>query len=291
MHAFNASTFSCNKVLLASVSPLLLAGISALGGSILLMIAALRRRSLAHLFNRKTITLFLPIAVCITFLAGALRFYALSHLTSFHMTFFSALDPFLTALLAYILRSQRLTMQQILGIVLAVVGSLPMMISKASSGALSSSMLPLPILAALGAIIVNRYGWIRMYEAVTDTDYSVSESIACITLLGGILSLGASLLIESAAISLSGLFSFSLLGMLVYVIVVSTLVCSRTYASLLREYSVTFLSLTEFLTPLFVALYGWLFLHERITGYFFVSTGLVVAGLFLFSYPALQKNT
>lgn len=290
MHMFNASTFSFNKVLLSALPPFFLSGISALGGSILLLASLCYKGKLESLFNRSMLFMIIPLALCITYGAGVLKFYALGRLSSSHVAFFSALDPFLTALLCYILRGQRLTGLQIAGIVLASVGSLPMFLNSVSykgTEGLSTGFSLLPLLAALGYVIINRYGWIRMTEVAESGKYSVSQIVSLMTFTGALFSLGTSAVTEISCTSFSCLFSFSLLGMLVYVMVISTLVCSQAYTSLLKEYSVTFLSLTEFLTPLFVALYGWLFLHEKVTWHFFVSALLVIVGLFIFSVPTL----
>ncbi len=290
MHMFNASTFSFNKLLLNVLPPFFLAGISALGGSILLLSSLYYKGTLGSVLNRRMLFVIVPLALCITYAAGMLKFYALSCLSSFHVAFFSALDPFLTALLCYTLRGQRLTSLQIIGIILASVGSLPLFLNSASqytAEGLHTGFPLLPLLAALGYIIINRYGWIRMTEVAASGNYSVSQIVSLMTFIGALFSLGTSAVTELYCTSFSCLFSFSLLGMLGYVMVISTLVCSQAYTSLLKDYSVTFLSLTEFLTPLFVALYGWLFLHERVTWHFFVSALLVIVGLFIFSVPTL----
>jgi len=54
------------------------------------------------------------------------------------------------------------------------------------------------------------------------------------------------------------------------------------YGYLLKQYSATFLSFAGFSTPLFAALFGWLFLSELVTFHFFVALGLLTVGLGIF---------
>lgn len=289
MHAFNASTFSFNKVLLDHVPPLLLAGISALGGGLVLMIT-LFFTSERKQFDVKMISRIFPIAFCITFAAGILRFYALAHLSSYQVAFFSALDPLLTAILSYFLKGQSLNKIEIVGVTGAIVGSIPMLLSMAHAPG-QTTIAILPMLAVFGYIIINRYGWIKMSDVTREQGYSVSHIVSIMSLMGGSLSLGSSLIVDRHCTSLlSCFFSFPLLCMFVYVMLISTLVCSQAYTSLLKEYSVTFMSLTEFLTPLFVTFYGWLFLHEKITYHFFLSALLVLTSLAIFTFSRTIQN-
>ena len=54
------------------------------------------------------------------------------------------------------------------------------------------------------------------------------------------------------------------------------------YAHLLSRYSATFLSFAGFMTPLFAAALGWIFLGEMVTWHFFATMAMVLCGLYLF---------
>jgi len=80
------------------------------------------------------------------------------------------------------------------------------------------------------------------------------------------------------------------LSILAIIILVSNLLCHNMYGALLKKYSPTFLSFASFLTPLFAALYGWLFLSERISWDFFVSVTCVFLGLTIFYQDELHQK-
>lgn len=63
------------------------------------------------------------------------------------------------------------------------------------------------------------------------------------------------------------------------------------YAFLLRKYSATFLAFAGFLYPIFGALFGWIFLQEKITYNFFISVVVVTAALYLYYLAELDKTS
>ncbi|MBA3953938.1 DMT family transporter [Candidatus Dependentiae bacterium] len=287
-YALLASTFLCNKLLVGSIPPFSLTGLSnILGGSILCSYAYFKQRSgIKDFFNASSLIYLLPVALCVTFGATALRMYALSNLSSFKVTFFSTLDPFITALLCYILRSEKLSWMQLLGMTVAAGGSACLFAdSLMAEGGFATAAL-IPLLAAFGAIVVNRYGWILAQDFMNTRGWNMPKVIAISMLMGGSLSLGSALLMKELPLSLAWP---TVLPMLAYAVIVNNVICSSTYGFLLKKYSVTFLSLAEFLGPLFVALYGWLFLGESVSTSFFISIALVALGLFMFSKSAAKQ--
>ena len=62
------------------------------------------------------------------------------------------------------------------------------------------------------------------------------------------------------------------------------------YGYLLKSYTTTFLSFAGFLSPLFGALYGWVFLSEKISWHFYLSCAIVFAGLYLFYQDELTQR-
>jgi drug/metabolite transporter (DMT)-like permease len=59
---------------------------------------------------------------------------------------------------------------------------------------------------------------------------------------------------------------------------------------LLQYYTVTFLMFLTLVDPLYVALYGWLFIGERVSWYFFVSVLMLFFGLYLFYKEELKHS-
>lgn len=291
-YALLASTFSFNKVLLHTLPPLFLAGITELTGGILLAIYLYIRGSLSRIFTKENIIHLIPIALCITYGAAILRLYALCNLASFKMCFFSSFDPFISALLCYVIKKQKLSSMQLIGMTIATLGSLPMLLCNTAAGTgFGMSLFSLPVLAAIGTIVINRIGWIFADDLLKAGILTSIEMTAALLLIGGSLSLGTACIYGEAAASYVVIGSYSLIAMLIYVIIINNVVCSSLYTNLVKRYDVTLLSLSEFLTPLFVAFYGWLFLHEQVNWVFFVSAGLVGVGLTIFSGAFTHKHT
>ena len=65
-------------------------------------------------------------------------------------------------------------------------------------------------------------------------------------------------------------------------IIIANIICYNLYGYLLSRYSATFLSFAGFMTPLFAAGLGWLFLNEQVTWHFFATIFMVIFGLYLF---------
>jgi len=114
---------------------------------------------------------------------------------------------------------------------------------------------------------------------------------------GGLLAFFTSLIIEgkpaikTAVITMPliantfGIYAESVLMLLLYglsLIFIANIICYNLYGHLLSRYSATFLSFAGFMTPLFAALLGWLFLGEKVTWHFFATILLVLYGLYLF---------
>jgi acylglycerol lipase len=287
MYALLASTFVFNKVLLQTLPPIFLSGVLNLLGGGILVIYLLIKNPAHNILAKKSILQLIPIALCITYATASLKLYALSHLDVFRVTFLSALDPLIAAILCYFVKAERLTYVQIIGIVIAVLSSIPLCLTGTSTSAKGSGISLLPIVVLLAAIVINRYGWILTRDLLNRNTYTVTYIAALTMLMGGFASFCTSVIGE---IMPSNIVSLPLLGMVLYVVIVNNVVCCQMYTMLLKKYSVTFLSLTEFFTPVFVGLYSWLFLREVISWYLFVSTAFVALGLFIFSYHNLFKQ-
>ena len=80
------------------------------------------------------------------------------------------------------------------------------------------------------------------------------------------------------------------LGLLSLVIFISSIVSYAVYLWLLKYYSATFLSLSDFLRTIFATAYGCFFLHEALTFSFFISALMIFTGLILFYREEIKEN-
>ena len=117
--------------------------------------------------------------------------------------------------------------------------------------------------------------------------------------LGGIVSLGAAVMrhqmtivsLSQAPLTVLQSFPLNLVGadmqliiFLLYTIIVGNVFGYTLYATVLKRYSGTFIALTGFSIPIFVHIFGWLFLNEQLSFTFFVSCLITFAGLLVFFY-------
>ena len=73
-------------------------------------------------------------------------------------------------------------------------------------------------------------------------------------------------------------------------VVFSNLIGYSLYIQIIKIYTVTFISFAGFVEPLCAALYGWIFLGEAVTVYFFLASVLVFIGLFFFYREDLRQG-
>jgi drug/metabolite transporter (DMT)-like permease len=82
-----------------------------------------------------------------------------------------------------------------------------------------------------------------------------------------------------------GIFTEKIVMLGIYsglLIIIANIICYNLYGYLLSRYSATFLSFVGFMTPLFAALLGWIYLGEPVTWHFFATLLIVLCGLSLF---------
>ena len=296
-YALLASGITSNKLLLYTFSPIFFVGIRMLlAGCILWAYILARRRSVFRVTAFKHAWKQLVIATLATTYVPALcKSYALQLLPSSKAAFFGTLDPFITALYAALLWGERLTKQQFFGILVGFAGAWVLLLShtRLEDQLRALAFISYPELAALAAVVIGRYGWITVQQLLKKNYYTPID-INAITMTGsGILSLGTSLVLEQTGM-LSSASSSSWIGTLalfVYTVLIGNVISLTLYAHVLKKYSSTFIALTSFSVPLFVAFYGWLFLQEALSWYFVLSCLLTFTGLIIFYIHTPAKPT
>lgn len=293
-----ASTFTLGKAALSYVSPFLFIGVRMIcGGSLLLAYYHfIAKRKI--IINSSDYSLFLRIIVFHIFCAYTLEFWALEYVTSAKACLLYNLSPFITALFSYFLFAEKLSYRQLCGLVTGFLGFIPIL----------AAQTPLEVtgwhfgfiscyeIALIASVISSAYGWIIMKNLI-NKGYSFIMINGIGMAGGGFLALILSLLKEGlpmmkeAAVTHEtlvvyyGTFGERLIMLGAYslaLILIANIICYNLYGYLLSRYSATFLSFAGFMTPLFAALLGWIFLGEQITWHFFATISMVVFGLYLF---------
>ena len=220
------------------------------------------------------------------FCAFVLEFWALQYLTALKTTVIYSITPFVTAIFSYLLLNQLLNTQKIIGILLGLIGLIPICLVHAQAEVnLLVWQVSLADIVLLIAVISSAYAWF-LVKKLMERGYSLLVINGIVMFFGGILSEIASLCLEGIIPQVSnwGLF-FQWIALL---ILVANVVVYNFYGYLMQRYSLTFISLSGFLCPVFAALYEWLFLQGTISWHYVVSLALVTIGLFLFYRTELK---
>ena len=154
--------------------------------------------------------------------------------------------------------------------------------------------LSLPDAMLLISVLSSVWGWLLFKNLITKHGYSPFVINGYGMLIGGVMALITSFCVEGVPqIGLTG-SPQEIISFIQYtglIIIVANIIGYNLYGHLLHIYSPTLLSFFGFTTPLFAALYGFIFLHEPVSTAFIASVIMVSVGLYLFYQEELVKNT
>jgi drug/metabolite transporter (DMT)-like permease len=123
------------------------------------------------------------------------------------------------------------------------------------------------------------------------TDLSPLSASGTSMLVGGLLALMHSLFSDTwnpLPIQAGELGPF--MKMTFLIIAISNILCYNLYAFMLKRFTATFLSFIGLLSPIFASLHGWLFLHEPLSWTIFLSTAILLAGLWILYAEELKQG-
>lgn len=148
-----------------------------------------------------------------------------------------------------------------------------------------------PELAALAAVAISRYGWILAQIMLKQERYSPAELNGLMMIIGGCYAFITSWHTQSyqTITTLSLTPTFFLL--MAYTIIVGNIFGYTLLGFSLKRHSPTLIALTGFSVPLFVQLFGYLFLQEPLSWHFFIALAITAAGVLLFSLQELKKDS
>src|SRR5579863_1529981 len=285
MYALFASTFTLGKAALAYVSPFLFIGIRMiLGGSLLLGYYRLVKKQKIVIYPADY-SLFACIVLFHIFFAYTLEFWALEYVTSGKACLLYNLSPFITAIFSYFLFTERLSSRQMCGLIIGFLGFIPILVAQTplEKIGLHVSFLSIYEIALIASVSSSAYCWM-MVKRLINRKYPLLLINGISMTGGGILALLLSLATEGC-LGLKVTSSEQLImlsGYCMALVIIANIIGYNLYGYLLTRYSATFLSFAGFMTPLFAALLGWLFLGEQVTWHFFVTMVMVICGLYLF---------
>jgi len=200
------------------------------------------------------------------------------------------LAPFFVGIFSYIFLDERVTRKKMVGFSIGLIGIIPVILRKTGQEGILGTFLIFSVseLFMLVAMILYAYSWVVARKLIKHNGYSAVHINGMTMLAGGVMSLITSPFIDnwspSPIMHMSGFLS------LLVLIIGASLSSYVINMYLLRFYTATFLLFFILIDPVYVALYGWLFLGETVTWYFFASIILVFLGLYIFYQEELREN-
>lgn len=291
LYALFASVFTIAKVGLLHIQPFFFVGTRMLVAGVCLISYQYFVKKQSFNFPRKTWIYLSLLAIFNIYLTNAFEFWGLKHLTSFKTCFIYSLSPFLSAIFCYFLFGEKLSIKKWSGLLIGFAGFIPILIAHTSNEEISGQLLLFSWaeLSVMMAAVCSVYGWIVLRQIVNEHEVSPMVANGFSMLIGGFLALSHSYAIEDwnpFPVSDYSIY-FECTALL---IIISNLICYNLYGSLLKRYSATFISVAGSTTPLFSALFGWLFLEEVITWPFYISFFIALIGLLIFDQEELKSS-
>ncbi len=287
LYALFASSFSIGKILLGYTQPIFLAGSRMLVGGALLLGYQYFYAHKHFRFQKKDSWYYIQLTLFGIYITYILRFWALRDLSSVKTSFLYNLAPFFSALYSYFFFSEKMTTKQWVGLGIGFIGTIPILLTTSPIEKFIGELyfLSWQEIAVLVSVATHSYSWIIMRKLIRDKSYSPMMVNGISMFAGGLLAIITSFFVEGF-FPVTNVVPFA--SWLMLVVVISNIICYNFYGYLLRTYTVTFLSFAGFLGPMFAALYGWFFLHEIVTWHFYISTVIVLIGLFMFYQDELH---
>jgi drug/metabolite transporter (DMT)-like permease len=216
------------------------------------------------------------------YLTNVLEFWSLTSLPAAKVCFLYSLSPFLAALLSYFHFNEKMTWRKWVGMALGFVAMLPVLMQQSGSESLMSAFgfISWPDLAMFGAVFASVYGWILLRISLKEHKVSTLMANAGGMLLGGLMALVHSSLVDSWSpfpVSNWPLFTQGV----VLMTLISNIICFNIYGYLLKKYTMTLLSFAGLLSPIFASLTSWLLLGEPISWVLISCTGIILFALYI----------
>lgn len=288
IYALLASTFVIAKLALAQAHPFFLIGCRmSLAGALMGLFLLFKDRKSLWIAPQDRWT-FLRISFFHIYLAFSCEFWALGHLSSAKTNLIYTATPFIAATLSYFLLHERLNFTKTLGLVLGLIGLLPVSLSKDEPMASNWLQEIVPEMVLFVAVVSASYAWFDIKKMMAK-GYSLVLINGFAMFIGGIASLiTAALTYGPEAFYVADPKAF--IKYVLAMIVISNFIFYNAYGWLMKRYSITFLTFAGFLSPIFGALYGKILLKESIGASYALSLAIVTLALYVFYKDELKSK-
>jgi drug/metabolite transporter (DMT)-like permease len=220
-------------------------------------------------------------------LCGASAYLAGQSTTTVNIGLIYAASPVLMALLARMFLHERLVPSRVTGIGLCLVGILVIVARGRPDSILALSFNRGDLWALSGSAGWAVYSFLQMWIR---SELAVNVRLALMALAGALV---AAPLAWMESLQLGGFpFTGQGLALLAFTVLVASYGSYVVYAKLQRIAGVSFAGLATYLSPLWAALFGWVFISESLQSYHLLGTALILPGIWLAGRrPALAGRT
>lgn len=290
--ALLASAITVNKLILAILPPILAVAVRMLVAGVIIISYCLFKKSerIKLSYLKQDLVVILGVALLTTSVPSLLKSYALKNMLSSKVTLLGSIDPFVTAVYSYFLFNEKLTLNKLWGIIIAVIGLSILVASTTNTeiGVASFGILSYPEIATFLSVAISRYGWMIVQMLLKRERYSPLELNGVTMTITGIVATISSLTQETLP-SITQI-DFRLVCLILYTIFVGNILAYRLYGKILKEHSSTLIALSGFSVPIFVYFYGLIFLGEQWSNIFVISAIITLIGLLIFYKEDLRTK-
>jgi len=222
------------------------------------------------------------------YLAFIPEFWSLQYLPSVKANILWSMTPFVAMLLSFIVYGERITRLQLIGSLIAFFSLMPLLMHGYNWCVRDMFSFSLPEMMLIISVFSATYAWF-VIKKLMNRGYSLLTINGFSMLFGGVLSLFTWLFMRtpgSVAVTSYGSFLFTLFGL----ILLSNVIVYNLYGWLLKNYSINMVTIAGFMSPVFGALFGWIFFGELFALYDAVAVAGIAIGLALFFMSARSSE-
>ncbi len=289
LYAIFAATFSLGKIMLNYGPPIYLVGLRMFIAGLLLLFYQYFFTNQRLKFHWEHLSLYVQVVMFSIYIPYILRFWGLIYMPSYKASLLYNLGPFISYLLGYCFYKEKITWHKVIGLIIGFCGLLPTLMASAPTeeAAGGIAFMSWPELSIIASVSSLAYGWIVLRTLIKDHRYPPALVNGMSMFAGGLLALVTSHIFESRSCIIDSGQFFVILAL---IILFSNVIGHNLYGWLLRFYTPTFMAFASFLTPIFAALYGWMFLGEAVAWHFYLSTIMVFSGLAIFYHGEMKEK-
>jgi drug/metabolite transporter (DMT)-like permease len=281
LYALFGFSFTLGKLMLFHAAPFFVIGTRMLVGGIFLLTYVYHRYKISCYPKREDWWLYAQTTIFGIYIFYSVRAWGLQYVTTTKAALLCNLLPFFTALFSYLHLKERLTIYHLVGLIFGFLGMVPILMHDSSFEELIGgiSFVSWPELAIMASVAALGYSVIITQKLVKHRGCPPALVNGFSMLVGGAMAFTSSVMVEDKWIRGSWR---ELLVLIIAQIIVSNLICANLHASLLKQYSATFMSFASFLSPLFTIIYGYFLLGETVSWQFFLSFFMVLLALLIY---------